>query len=138
MTAGEVTSAKPSTQHLIGDLEDFPLHKPTCVTVEGRMLSIIRTETDVFALGNRCPHQGGPMSSGFVTGTMLPSESDEYIYGLDGLVIQCPWHAYEFRMDTGQSVNNVVPGRIPVFQTDVRDGKVYCALVRRPIVKAGS
>ena len=57
----------------------------------------------------------------------------EQLEGLDGLVIQCPWHAYEFHLDTGRSVNDVVPGRIPVYETEVLDGKVYCALVRRRV-----
>jgi nitrite reductase/ring-hydroxylating ferredoxin subunit len=61
---------------------------------------------------------------------MLPSGRDEYIYGYDGLVVQCPWHAYEFYVQSGESVGGVVPGRLPVYQTEIRDGDVYCQPVR--------
>ena len=37
---------------------------------------------------------------------------DQYVYGHDGMVVQCPWHAYEFHVDTGESVGGVLPGRV--------------------------
>ena len=132
MQQASETPASPTAprEHHIGRLDDLPLHEVRRVEIAGRVVGIIRTETGVFAIGNRCPHQGGPICSGRVTGTMLPSAPDEYRYGHDGLVIQCPWHAYEFRIDTGESVEGVIAGRVPVYRTDVRDGEVYCTLVR--------
>jgi nitrite reductase/ring-hydroxylating ferredoxin subunit len=100
MTATSSQSNTPSPparpEHYIGRLEDLPLHKVHRVEIEGRDIGIIRTTNSVHAIGNQCPHQGGPMCFGHVTGTMLPSEPDEYVYGHDGLVVRCPWHAYEF------------------------------------------
>jgi nitrite reductase (NADH) small subunit len=134
MTATSSQSNTPSPparpEHYIGRLEDLPLHKVHRVEIEGRDIGIIRTTNSVHAIGNQCPHQGGPMCFGHVTGTMLPSEPDEYVYGHDGLVVRCPWHAYEFDIETGKSVSGVVPGRVPVFETAVRDGDVYCTLRR--------
>jgi nitrite reductase (NADH) small subunit len=121
--------AEPA-EHLVGQLDELPLRKVVQISLDGRVVGIIRTEGGVFAIGNRCPHQGGPMCSGHVTGTMLASEPDEYRYGHDGLVIQCPWHAYEFRVDSGESVGGVVRGRLPTYRTEVRDGLVYCSLAR--------
>lgn len=118
------------TEYHIGRLAELPLRKVHKVEVAGRTVGVIRTEAGVFAIGDRCPHQGGPMCSGYVTGTMLPSAPDQYVYGEDGMVIQCPWHAYEFRVDTGESVGRVLRGRVPTYRVDVRDGEVYCALVR--------
>ncbi len=117
-------------EHFVARLEDLPLYAVHRVEIEGRPVGIIRTEDSVHAIGNACPHQGGPMCFGHVTGTMLSSAPDEYVYGRHGLVVQCPWHAYEFDLETGASVGNVLPGRIPVFETVVRDGDVYCVLRR--------
>jgi nitrite reductase (NADH) small subunit len=127
----EVSAATPGpAEHHIGRLEDLPLRRIHRVDIAGRTVGIIRTEAGVFAIGNRCPHQGGPMCSGHVTGTMLPSAPDQYVYGEDGMVIQCPWHAYEFHIDTGKSVGSVLRGRVPTYQIEVRHGEVYCTLVR--------
>jgi nitrite reductase/ring-hydroxylating ferredoxin subunit len=128
MTTQQVRTGQ---EHHIGPLDALPLGQVHRVELAGRPVGIIRTTAGVFAIGNKCPHQGGPMCAGFVTGTMLPSQPDEYVYGEDGLVIRCPWHAYEFRIDTGESVGQVVRGRVPTYQVEVRDGEVYCRLARR-------
>lgn len=122
--------AKAPPEYRIGPVADLPLGQVHRVDLGGRLIGIIRTSQAVFAIGNRCPHQGGPMCYGHVTGTMLPSDVDEYVYGHDGLVVQCPWHAYEFHVDTGESVGGVLPGRVPVYRTEIRDGDVWCTLVR--------
>ena len=123
------TKVQPS-EHFVARLEDLPLNAVHRLEIEGRLIGIIRTEEAVHAIGNACPHQGGPMCFGHVTGTMLASAPDEYVYGRHGLVVRCPWHAYEFDLETGTSVGGVVSGRIPVFETVVRDGDVYCILRR--------
>jgi nitrite reductase (NADH) small subunit len=129
MTAGTERAAT-ETEYFVALLEDLPLHRIHRVQIGGRDVGIIRTADGVHAIGNRCPHQGAPMCLGHVTGTMVSSEADEYVYGHDGLVVQCPWHAYEFHIDTGRSVGGVVRGRVPVFTATVRDGRVYCSLTR--------
>jgi nitrite reductase (NADH) small subunit len=35
---------------------------------------------------------------------MLPSRPLEYVVGLENLVLRCPWHGWEFRIDTGVSL----------------------------------
>jgi nitrite reductase/ring-hydroxylating ferredoxin subunit len=129
--SGGPTTPGVRREHLVGRLDELPMRKVHRIEIEGRTVGIIRTDAGVFAIGNHCPHQGGPMCFGHVTGTMLPSGPDQYVYGEDGLVIQCPWHAYEYRVDTGESVGQVVRGRVPVYKTEVRDGAVYCTLVRK-------
>lgn len=119
-----------SREHLIGPLDELEIGVVRSVELDGRTIGILRTRGGVFAIGNNCPHQGGPMCSGHVTGTMLPSRPDEYIYGHDGMVIKCPWHGYEFHVDTGDSVGGVLRGRVPVYETVIRDEQVYCRLVR--------
>jgi nitrite reductase (NADH) small subunit len=125
-----VAQSPSLTEHFVARLADLPLNKIHRIEIESRVIGIIRTDQGVFAIGNKCPHQGGPMCSGHITGTMLASDADEYVYGHDGMVVQCPWHAYEFRIDTGKSVGGVINGRVPVFYTAVRDGNVYCSLKR--------
>ncbi|QYB07154.1 Rieske 2Fe-2S domain-containing protein [Rhodococcus sp. USK10] len=133
----EVTAIRPATntahrkaEHLVGRLEEIPMHTIHSVRIDGRDVGIIRTPDKVYAIGNRCPHQGGPMCLGKMTGTMVPSDPDQYVYDHDGLVVQCPWHAYEFHVDTGESVAGALRGRVPVFEATIRDGNVFCSLNR--------
>jgi nitrite reductase/ring-hydroxylating ferredoxin subunit len=117
-------------EHFVGRLEDLPLQAIHRVEIDGRMIGIIRTADGVHAIGNRCPHQGAPMCYGLIGGTMLPSEPNEYIYGRNGSVLRCPWHAYEFDVKTGESIGGAIKGRVPVFEAWVRDGDVFCRLKR--------
>jgi nitrite reductase (NADH) small subunit len=109
----------------IGPIESFDIDRPRTVEIEGRTLVIVRTPSGFFALGNRCPHQGGPICHGRITGTMLPSAANEYIYGEDGPV------GYEFSIRTGESFGGAVRGRIPVFEIEVRDNAVFASLRRK-------
>jgi nitrite reductase/ring-hydroxylating ferredoxin subunit len=123
-------SAAAAPEACLGPLLQLPLGEIQTVEIGGVRLGVVRTESGVYAFGNRCPHQGGPMCAGTVSGTMLPSGRDEYIYGFDGQVVQCPWHAYEFYIHSGESVGGAVAGRLPVYETEVRHGNVYCRPVR--------
>jgi nitrite reductase (NADH) small subunit len=117
--------AGKAPEHRIGRLADFPAHKVVPVEVAGRTIGVLRADDKVFAFSNRCPHQGAPMSLARAAGTMLPSEPDEYDFGLDGLIVKCPWHAYEFNVETGESVCKIMRARLPVYRTDIRDNEVF-------------
>jgi nitrite reductase (NADH) small subunit len=126
------TGAEPDgkPEYRIGRLEDFPEHKIVTVEVEGRKIGLVRNGIAVHAFANRCPHQGGPMCFGRVSGTMFPSKPDEYNFGLDGLIVKCPWHAYEFNVATGDSVGDIMRARLVVYHTEVRGSEVFCRLTR--------
>lgn len=116
----------------LGPLEDFPPGEVCAVEVDGRLVGVVRTAGHVFVFGGRCPHQGGPICKGRMTGTMLPSKPDEYVYGHDSEIVRCPWHGYEFHVRTGESVGGAIKGRLAVFDAEVRDGLVYTSLRRVP------
>lgn len=126
----EVSSSAEGTFYKVAHVQEFALNKPRSVEIEGRTITLVRTEAGIFSFGSSCPHQGAPLCSGSIQGTMLPSDPDEYVYGHDGQVIRCPWHAYEFSLRTGESIAGAVKGRLPVYRVDVRDDVVYASLIR--------
>ena len=79
----------------------FPAGPRTIVRVGGREIGVFHTDAGLYALRNVCPHQGAPLCLGTVTGTTLPSAPGEYVWGLDGRVLRCPWHGWEFDLETG-------------------------------------
>jgi nitrite reductase (NADH) small subunit len=96
-------------------LEDIP--KPGARVVarseaEGGPIAIFRTAEDrVFALLDRCPHKGGPLSQGIVFGEH----------------VACPLHNWTIGLASGEAVAPDV-GCTARFATRVEAGEVYLAL----------
>ena len=75
----------------------------------GLEVALFRTAGDeVFALLDRCPHKGGPLSQGIVFGTS----------------VACPLHNWTIGLCNGQAA---APdeGCTPAFQVKVEDGAVF-------------
>lgn len=66
-------------------LEDIPrLGARRYRADDGRTIAIFRTEDDkVFALEDRCPHKGGPLSQGIVFGESVACPLHNWCIGLD-------------------------------------------------------
>ncbi|NGN42982.1 Rieske (2Fe-2S) protein [Mesorhizobium sp. CGMCC 1.15528] len=118
-------------EHRIGKLEDFPERKVVPVEAGGKTIGVLRRGDDVHAFANRCPHHGAPMCRAQVSGTMRPSEPNQFVYDLDGLIVKCPWHAYEFDVRSGEAMGGIIRGRLFVYHCEVRHGEVFVQL-RRP------
>ncbi len=72
----------------IAGLSDIPRQGARVVKTAMGCVAIFRTADDqVFALDDRCPHRGGPLSEGIVHGAS----------------VTCPLHAWVFDLNTGQA-----------------------------------
>ena len=71
--------------------------------VAGRSIGVFNLDGAYFALRNRCPHQGGPLCLGRLSGMLTSPRPGEYEYQRDGEILRCPWHGWEFDLRTGQS-----------------------------------
>ena len=58
------------------------------VSVNGVDIAIYNVGGKVYATSNTCLHQGGPLVEGI----------------LEGEVISCPWHMWEYNVCTGEKV----------------------------------
>jgi nitrite reductase/ring-hydroxylating ferredoxin subunit len=74
------------------------------VAVEGIEVGVFNLDGKIVAYRNHCPHQGGPVCLGRWGGTTLPSPPGEYVFGRHGRVLVCPWHGWEFDLDTGEAL----------------------------------
>jgi nitrite reductase (NADH) small subunit len=61
-----------------------------------------------FALLNYCPHRGGPLCQGKVTGTSDVDEANAVCWVKEGEIIRCPWHGWEFSIKDGCSITSPV------------------------------
>jgi nitrite reductase (NADH) small subunit len=111
---------------------DFAIGEVRRVVVNGRPVALSRSSTEDFhAVRDICPHKGADLSAGECSGTNLPSPVGSYLYGLDNLVLRCPWHNYEFDVRTGEQLfiggTEARAGglRVRAYPVFVEDGYVY-------------
>jgi nitrite reductase (NADH) small subunit len=74
------------------------------------------------------PHQGAPLCAGKVTGTMLPGAPDQLEWAMDGQVVRCPWHGWEFDLDSGRALFAISKDRAATYPVQVSDGRVAVLL----------
>lgn len=90
-------------KHLVATVEEIPAGGRKIITVAGRSIGVFNVAGEYFALRNTCPHQGGPLCKGMLTGFLMAEVPGEYSYTRQGEILRCPWHGWEFDVKTGQS-----------------------------------
>ena len=112
-------------EHPVGGVDELRREGRRVVEVDGRRIGIISVGGDFFAVRDRCPHRGASMCQGTVAGTFVTSEPGDYVFGRQDRVIRCPWHGWEFDLDTGRSL--LEPNRVGIklYAVTVRDGTVF-------------
>ena len=65
--------------------ESIPQREGRAVSLGGRELALFNLGDRFLAVENRCPHQGGPLADGIVS----------------GCAVVCPLHAWRVRLDSG-------------------------------------
>ena len=98
-----------TTWKLICRVDDIPVLGARRVQrAQGLEVAVFRTESDgVFALLDRCPHKGGPLSQGIVFGHS----------------VACPLHNWTIGLDSG-CAREPDEGCTPRFAVKVEDGVV--------------
>jgi nitrite reductase/ring-hydroxylating ferredoxin subunit len=93
------------------------------VELGGRSVGIFNVGGSFYALHNRCPHRGGALCLGPVTGTTGASEDFDYVYEREGHILRCAWHGWEFEIETGRSLADPKM-RAKTFPVTVEEGQV--------------
>ena len=83
---------------------DLPPGERLIVSLDGRSLGVFNVGGRFFALHNRCPHSGGALCLGPLTGTTLPTADYVFVYGREGQILRCARHGWEFDIETGQAL----------------------------------
>lgn len=98
------------------------------VDIDEEEVAVMRIEGDIYAVQNRCPHRGAPVSAGDVSHEIsaeqekLGKRYDEVF--TDNLVLTCPWHGYEFDLETGEHAGHCTP-QLTTLDVVVDDGDIY-------------
>ena len=109
----------------IGALDAIPRRGARVVRTPQGCVAVFRTADDeAFALDDRCPHKGGPLSQGIVHGTS----------------VTCPLHNWVMSLVTGEA-QGADEGRALAFPLRVEVGRILIdlsALSDRPVLERAS
>jgi nitrite reductase (NADH) small subunit len=93
----------------VGGIDDIPpLGSRVVKTASGDVAVFRNAEDEVFALRDRCPHKGGPLSQGIVHGTS----------------VTCPLHNWVIGLDSGNAKSND-KGCTKRFPVKLVDGRIF-------------
>ena len=91
----------------VATLSDLPPGKAKAVEAGGAAIALYNVDGTVCATVNTCPHRGGPLGEG----------------DLDAGVITCPWHGFQYDVQTGRCLTNAALSvgchRVRVSGTDI-------------------
>ena len=95
--------------------EDLKAKRRKVVRKAGKQILLIASAERIFAIANRCPHEGYPLSEG----TEGPN-----------CVLTCNWHNWKFDLATGEAL----VGRDPVrtYPVELRNGEIVLDLADPP------
>lgn len=108
----------------IGPLSAFAEGRWTPVQVAGRVVGVFNAGGRLYAVRDKCPHEGAPLCVRPLTGTMLPSAPRELCWGLEDRVLTCPWHGWQFDVHTGEMLFGTGGRRLTTYAVTVADGQV--------------
>jgi nitrite reductase/ring-hydroxylating ferredoxin subunit len=69
-------------------VNEVPPRRAKMVRVEGKPIALFNLDGRFYATDDTCPHEGGPLSSGFI----------------DGENVTCPWHGATFHIISGKTL----------------------------------
>jgi 3-phenylpropionate/trans-cinnamate dioxygenase ferredoxin subunit len=87
---------------------ELPIGERIFVEIEGLPIVIFNIAGQLFAIGDVCSHDNGPLGDGMI----------------DGNLVVCPRHGAEFDIRTGKAVTLPAVVDIPAYPVRVVDGKI--------------
>jgi len=92
----------------VTETNNIPVREGRCVEIGGRQIAIFNLGNRFMAVDNACPHRGGPLCDGIVSGNH----------------VVCPLHAYRVNLDTGNVVKPEVAVKVDTYPVRVENGVV--------------
>ena len=90
------------------NLSEVPAGTIKEVQLGGKAVALANVGGTFYAINGTCLHRGGPLGQGLVEGT----------------VVTCPWHGWQYDVTTGKTVMNPNAG-VGCLRTEVRGDEVY-------------
>lgn len=111
----------------VARVEQIPDGARKIVGVENISVGIFNIGGEYFAIKNVCPHQGAPLCEGHIQTTHAPSDVGEFAPCLEGRVLRCPWHGWEFDIPSGQALYDA-RARVATYEVRVENEEILLVL----------
>jgi nitrite reductase (NADH) small subunit len=76
--------------------------------IGGKTIALANVDGKFYAINNTCLHQGGPLGEG----------------DLEGKIVTCPWHGWQYDITNGKEVQNPSAG-VNCYPTELRGEEVF-------------
>jgi nitrite reductase/ring-hydroxylating ferredoxin subunit len=96
----------------VASTNDIPEGEMIVVDVDGEEVAIANVGGEFFAFNNSCTHRGGPLGEGILTGD----------------IVECPFHAGQFNVRTGEVVAQPPTEAVETYRVQVEGKDVRVAL----------
>ena len=85
----------------VAQISDLDPGEMKLVGLDGEEVVAVTVDGEYFAFGNTCPHAGGPLVDG----------------ELSGGIVTCPWHSTPFNVKTGEAQpGGVTDDPVPTYE----------------------
>lgn len=88
---------------------NVPLREGRAVRLGSREIALFNLGQRFLAVDNRCPHEGGPLADGIVSGS----------------AVVCPLHSWKVCLESGEIRKPRVHACLETYPTKVEDGIVF-------------
>jgi nitrite reductase (NADH) small subunit len=113
-----------STRHRLCRVEEIPEGGKRIFPIGRFGVGLFNCKGRIVALNNYCPHAGARVCEGWITGVVELREHDELEWAREGEILRCPWHGWEFEIESGRTVTDPVR-RIKRYDVMIEEGWVY-------------
>ena len=86
---------------------DIPANRGKTITLGDKKIALFNVDGAFYAMDDTCLHRGGPLGEG----------------ELEGCVVTCPWHGWQFDVRSGEMTMNPA-ARVNCYPTRVDAGDV--------------
>ena len=76
--------------------------------IEGKAVALANVGGKFYAINNTCLHRGGPLGQGL----------------LEGKIVTCPWHGWQYDVTSGKVVQNPTVG-VDCYPAEVRGQDIF-------------
>jgi 3-phenylpropionate/trans-cinnamate dioxygenase ferredoxin subunit len=110
-------------RYIVGTVAEIPAGSRKIIELGGRSIGVFNIAGNFYALRNHCPHQGGPLCEGKLSGLVQAARPGAYEYSRPEEILRCPWHGWEYDIKTGQSWVDPAKTRVRRYEVVVESGE---------------
>ena len=114
-------------KHIVAPAAEIPPGTRKLVVIGDRKIAVFNVRGEFFALNDRCPHEGGSLCAGKLSGLVVAKQPGAYEWTRDGEIIRCPWHGWEFDLRTGRSQCDPRTMRVRLYDVRIEAGAELAA-----------